>query len=197
MPGTTPTADSLRWLMPALVVAASVALGGGLIARDFYTGASGGEPAPVTASGTTSLAPELQPGSPVVQLSPDAAEHPHDQTVRRLLQAYFDGINGRNYERWKTAVTRGRVRAITEQQFLTDFRSTRDGSILVHRIESAPQGKLRVLLSFTSTQDVADAPPTLPEPCIRWSLSLPLALENGQWKIDTVVSGTVPEYRKC
>ncbi len=180
-----------------LTVAVSLALGGGLLARDLYHERAAQETVPSTPSAVTALPPDKQPGSPLVRLSSDAADHPHDQTIRRLLQAYFDGINGRNYERWKTSVTWGRVRTKSEREWLRDYRSTRDGSIFVHRIESAPEGRMRVLLSFTSTQDVIDAPVTLPEPCIRWWLALPVSLERGHWKIDTVPAGTMPEYKKC
>lgn len=197
MPETSARSEPVLWLTPALVVAASFALGGGLIARDLYQPPSARDTVPVTTAVPSALPMDKQPGSPVVQLSPDAARHPHDQTVRRLLQAYFDGINGRNYERWKTGVTSARIRSKSEREWLADFRSTKDGSIVVHRIESAPEAKLRVLLSFTSTQDVIDAPETLQEPCIRWWLTLPVALENNQWKIDTVVDGTLPEYHRC
>lgn len=188
---------SSRWLAPILIAVASLALAGGLLARDYYQQESAAAAGPVSLPTTTSLSPAQQPGSPLVKLSPDAAQHPHDETVRRLLQAYFDGINGRNYERWKTSVTSERVRAKTQQQWQRDYRSTQDGSILVHRIETAHDETMRVLLSFTSTQAIRDAPVTLPHRCIHWWLALPIALEQGHWKIDTVPPGTVPEMAPC
>lgn len=188
---------TLRWLVPVLIVVLSLAVAGGLLARDHYQRQAPRHTGAVSLPHSPSLALEDQPGSPLVQLTPDAANHPHDETVRRLLQAYIDGINGRNYERWKTAVTAERVRSKPEEQWLVDYQSTKNGSILVHRIETAPEGKLRVLLSFTSTQDVSDAPLQLPEPCVRWWLAWPLALERGHWKIDTVPAGTVPEMARC
>lgn len=198
MPAIVNASVSSRWLVPVLIGVVSFALAGGLLARDLYQRAdSDAAIGPVSLPTTTSLAPEQQPGSPLVKLTPDAARHPHDETVRRLLQAYFDGINGRNYDRWKTSVTSERVRAKTERQWLRDYRSTQDGNILVHRIETAHDDTMRVLLSFTSTQDIRDAPVILPRRCIRWWLALPIALEQGHWKIDTVPPGTVPEMAAC
>lgn len=185
-----------RWLLPVLVVVVALAVAGGVLARDFYQ-----RERPVTTAvelpTSSALEPSEQPGSPKVNLTPDAAQHPYGETVRALLEAYTNGINERNYERWRTSVVQERVRKQPEDQWRRDYRSTRNGSMLVHRIESAPNGTLRMLVSFTSTQDVADAPPTLPQKCIRWSLMLPLAQENGQWKIDTVPRGAPFEYRKC
>lgn len=180
-----------------LVVVVAVAVAGGVLLRDVYQRGVPGEVKPVTAPEASSLAPHEQPGSPLVQLTPDASDHPRDEIVRRLLQAYFDGINGRNYDRWKTSVTSERVRAKPEETWLRDYRSTKDGSILVHRIDTARDGKMNVLLSFTSTQDLRDAPVILQERCIRWWLALPVAVERGHWKIDTVPAGTIPEMAKC
>jgi hypothetical protein len=185
-----------RLLIPVLLAVLAFALGGGLLARELYESAAPGADAPVV-SDSTVVAPEQQPGPPVVQLTDDAARHPRGETVRRLLQTHFDAINGRNYARWKTTVTRERIRDKPRESWLADYRSTRDGSILVHRIERALGGRLSVLVAFTSTQDVADAPPQLPAGCIRWRLRLPVVTENGQWKIGPVPGGAAPERSRC
>jgi hypothetical protein len=106
-------------------------------------------------------------------------------------------INGRSYERWMTTVTADRIRVQPRREWLTAYRSTRDGSIIVRRIETTPDQRLQVLVSFTSTQDPADAPVGLPVACIRWNLALPLQRENGQLKISTVPAGTTPERSAC
>src|SRR5690606_39970432 len=88
----------------------SLAVAGGLIAREFYQER---EPvraqAPVAVPSSTSLAPSEQPGPAEVKLTPDAARHPYGETVRALLEAYTTGINERNYERWKSAVSQERI----------------------------------------------------------------------------------------
>ncbi|SFO86388.1 hypothetical protein SAMN05421810_101228 [Amycolatopsis arida] len=191
------TRVTLPWLVPALVVVVSLAVGGGLLARELYRPPEQPVDAVIATPTSTPLPPDQQPGSPMVRLARGAATHPEGEPVRRLLQAYFDAINGRNYERWKTTVTVERVAVKPKREWLTEYRSTRDGNILVYRIETAPQGRLQVLVAFTSTQDVADAPPGLPATCVHWRLALPVLREGGQWKLDTVPAGTTPEREPC
>ncbi|WP_307849432.1 hypothetical protein [Qaidamihabitans albus] len=192
----TPSNSSLRWLLPVLVVVVSLTVGGGLLTRELYHRPAAGEIA-VSRSATSSLPPGREPGSPRVELTADAAAHPDSERVRQVLQAHFDGINRRDYDLWASTVVEDRIRAQPRREWLANYRSTRDGSILVHRIELAPEERLNVLVGFTSTQDVADAPPELPETCIRWRLTLPLSLEGDRWKLDTVPAGTTPEREKC
>lgn len=189
-----------RWLLPVLVAVVCLAVAGGVLVRDLYQHEQP-ETTAVELPTPSSLKPSEQPGSPAVKLSPDAALHPYGETVRALLESYTNGINSKNYERWMTSVTRERVLGAPEPQWQHDYRSTRNGSILVHRIESAPDDRLRILFSFTSSQDQRDAPEDLRHnpkaTCIHWWLSLPLALENDQWKIAPVPKGTKQLRRVC
>ncbi|WP_158893859.1 hypothetical protein [Amycolatopsis anabasis] len=195
MPATSTT--RLRWLVPALIVVLSLTVGGGLLARELYR-------QPVEELGTadelptsSSLAPEQQPGDPTVKLSADAVLHPHDEDVRDLLQNFFDAINHRNFEQWRDTVTRERLQSRTQSQWEREYETTRDGSIVVHRIEAVGPSALHVLVTFTSTQNVKYAPPELPEGCIRWRLVLPVVQESGRWRVDQVLPGTTPEHEKC
>ncbi|WP_228713886.1 MULTISPECIES: hypothetical protein [Prauserella] len=185
-----------RWLVPVLIVVVSLTVGGGLLAREIYQPPDD-EDVAASQPTTPSLAPEQQPGPGTVQLTADAAAHPEAEPVRQLLQAHFDAINGGDYDLWSTTVVAERVQAQPRREWLANYRSTKDGSIRVHRIEVAPEQRLTVLVGFTSTQDVTDAPPDLPEPCIRWRLAFPLAHEDGEWKLDTVPAGTIPERAAC
>ncbi|UQS26529.1 MULTISPECIES: hypothetical protein [Amycolatopsis] len=191
-----PPAAPPRWLVPVVIVVVSIMVGGGLLARELYRLP---EAAPDAILAQTSPARPLaeQPGPGIVELTPDAAAHPQNATVRGLLQTYFDSINNRDYELWKTAVTRERVQAKPKSTWLNDYRTTKDGSILVYRIDPVTDDELRALVGFTSTQDVKDAPAELPEPCVHWRLVLPLALESGAWKVDTVTGSTTPELSRC
>jgi len=188
----------VRLLVPTVIGVMSLAVAGGLLARELYQErAPVRADIPVTVAPSTSLAPSDQPGSAQVKLTPDAARHPYGEIARKLLQAYTTGINERNYGRWKTAVSQERIAVQPKQAWLEGYRSTRIGSAVLHRIETGPDGSLRILFSFTSTQDEQDAPPDLPAGCIHWQLMLPLVLENDGWKIGSVVPGTVPEARRC
>ncbi|WP_052372348.1 hypothetical protein [Amycolatopsis taiwanensis] len=187
-----------RWLIASLIVVVSLMVGGGLITRELYRRPER-PPAVVVASPSgTTLPPTEQPGSPVVQLTPDAAAHPQHEDVRALLQQYFDSINSINYEAWKNTVTRARVQAKPRSVWESDYRSTKDGSILVYRIDSLPKGNLRVSLAFTSIQDPSAAPKELRASCLRWKLVLPLTLEGGHLRVDAAVTGSpAPEMSRC
>lgn len=186
-----------RWLAPVLILVVSVTVAGGLWVRDLYQRSETSDPGALAVPQSQSLAPHEQPGSSEVQLSTDAARHPHSQTVRGLLQAYIDGINERNYDKWKTSVTLARINDKPEDAWLEAYRSTTNGSVVVHRIETAPDDRLRVLVGFTSTQDAADAPEKFVAECIKWRLVLPLTQEDGHWKIDVTPPGSPVERSRC
>jgi hypothetical protein len=154
----------------------------------------------VTTSNSTppsSTSKPAPPGPPDVRPTPDAAEHPLYPQVRQMLQDYFDGINKRNYAQWRSAVTRIRAQDMAEAKFKADYASTKDGSIVVYRIETAPQQALRVLVSFTSTQSAEDAPQELPKECIEWHVVLPVTKEDNKWRIDVGDGASSPRHEEC
>jgi len=127
----------------------------------------------------------------------DASAHPLYETMRGLLQTYFNAINGRRYELWRTVVSTRRAKLQPEKDWLAAYHSTHDGSIVVYRIESSPTGTAKILLTFTSVQNPADAPLELPEKCIHWKIVFPVDLEDGAWKLDSGPASSVPQHEKC
>ncbi|GGS40916.1 MULTISPECIES: hypothetical protein [Actinokineospora] len=184
------------WLLPAVLLAVMVTAAGGLLARDLYAESTPIVQQPVVPSETPVPRSE-QPGSRAVEGTEDAVRHPMYETVRQLLQTHFDAINGRNYERWMTTVTSAHIKSRPEPDWRAAYRSTQDGSVVVYRIESGPPDQARVMLGFVSTQDVADAPPELPEECIQWHVIYALAVENGAWRIDAGATGASPQHEAC
>jgi hypothetical protein len=184
-------------LIPAVIVVLSMTIGGGLLARELYRPQVAERDVMAALPASSSLPPAQEPGPATVELTADAAVHPQNETVRTLLQAYFDAINKRDYMLWASSVSAERRQSRTRNQWLNDYNSTKDGSILVHRIETPAPGQLRVLVGFTSTQDLSDAPVGLQVGCIHWRLTLPVVLEDARWRIDAVFSGTTPEREKC
>ncbi|MQA12132.1 MAG: hypothetical protein GEU98_27080 [Pseudonocardiaceae bacterium] len=179
-----------------LLVVLAVTVTAAILARNWYGEPDGASAGTGIDAGESSV-PGGEPGPSAVRLTSDARAHPLGENVRRLLSDYFAAINKRDYERWTRTVTTDRVQSLTEQQWLDNYETTKDGSIRVYRIESAPGNTLRVLLGFTSTQDRSQAPADLPVGCIRWRLSLPVAKEAGQWKIDELEPGTKQEKQRC
>lgn len=146
-----------------------------------------GVPAASSAAAPTTTAPSPlgadQPGPRTVTFTADAAQHPDSDMVRALLQRHFDAISLGDYDRWTTTVVRERAEATPEDDWRVQYRSTADGSIVVHRIQARPGGGLTVLLSFTSVQDPADAPKDAPLTCLRWRVSYPVVTESGQLRL--------------
>ncbi|MFD1052062.1 hypothetical protein ACFQ1S_44075, partial [Kibdelosporangium lantanae] len=107
-----------------------------------------------------------QPAAPEsnteVRASADAFQHPQYEQIHQMTQDYFNGVNQHDYNMFKSTLTAQRIGAMPASKFNSDFRSSHDTDIQIYRIEAAPEGRLRMMLGFTSTQDLADAPPTPP-----------------------------------
>jgi hypothetical protein len=185
-----------RWIVPVVLVAVIIAAIGGVAARAIYTQPVEAATAAVLPN-EKPLPPADQPGNATVTATTDAAAHPLYEPVRALLQTYFDSINGHRYEQWRTVVSARRAKLQPQSDWLVAYRSTKDGSIVVYRIETGPTGTARILLSFTSVQDPRDAPLELPERCIRWKVVFPIAVEDGAWKLDSGPTSSAPQHEKC
>lgn len=184
-----------RWLLPVVLVVMIATAVGALAARQLYATPTDSSPAAVLPS-EHRLAPDEQPGDRTVAGTIEATAHPLYDTVRQVLQTFFDAINDKRYDQWRTAVSRN-LGNITEGQWRADYRSTKDGSIVVRRIETGPANTARVLLSFTSVQDPENSPGELGAPCIHWRLVLPFTVENGTWKVDTGLTNAAPQHEAC
>lgn len=184
-----------RWLVPAVVVITGAAVAAGMVGRTIYSRPAEAKGSPVVPS--SSVAGPL-PGSAEVRLSPDAFTHPDRTAVQTVLQKYFDSINERDFAGWRSVVSAQRVATTREAAWLADYETTRDGGMVVQRVESDVVGRrLRVLLSFVSTQDVAKAPPLVPERCVRWRVVYVMVWEDGELKVDLAPESRTPQMEKC
>ncbi|MDQ7804202.1 hypothetical protein Q5425_10695 [Amycolatopsis sp. A133] len=196
---TTPAPSSRqRWLVPVVVVVLSVTVGGGLLARELYRRPD--QPADDTsvAVSTPSTSTGGEPGpADDVRMSDDARAHPQAEAVQRVLRRYFEAINSKQYAQWTTVVTDERAAGQPQGDWKKGVRTTKDSDALVYRIERSSGNSLRVLVGFTSRQDLADAPPFFREPCIKWRLVMPMVIEDKALKIAAVDGGPPPEHEKC
>jgi hypothetical protein len=185
------------WLIPVLVVVIALTAVGAMIARDRYREPEVTPQRTAVLPTTTPMPSAAQPGSPEVVGTEDATAHPLYEQARVLLQTFFDSINSKNYDEWRSSVTRDRADSMPESKWQSDYESSKDGSVVIYRIELGRAGMARVLLTFVSTQDVRKAPPELPVSCIRWHVVFPMTVEDGTWRVDTGSTGLSPQHEKC
>ncbi|GAA1345400.1 hypothetical protein GCM10009660_36260 [Catellatospora bangladeshensis] len=196
-PCGTLVAVSSRFLLPAVLVVAALTAGAGVLARDAYHRPAQAVGDRIAVPSASPVPREAQPGSPAVQLSIDAALHPDGERVREVLQSHFDAINAHDYDRWAGTVTEERVNRTPRARWESDYESSRDGTIQVHRVETVSPTRLRVLMSFVSTQDVAKAPADLPVDCIAWRVVYPLQAEGGSLRVDFGTEGSSSQSAAC
>ena len=165
------------WLIRGVLIAVAVLLVATATGFAVRMAQSESRPAP----GSRSPAPV----SPVVEFSQDALQYPDSARVRQVLQLHFDSINFKGYDQWRATVVEAKKRELPEPTWRDEYATTRDSEILVKRIEPAPDKTLRVLLSFKSTQDQADAPAQLQKPCVHWHVVYPLVREGRVLRLDT------------
>ncbi len=185
--------------MPVVVVVLSVTVGGGLLARELYRQPD--RPADDTSVALSTPSPSSS-GAPAaggddVRMTDDAKRHPQGDAVRRVLQKYFAAINSKQYQQWVAVVTDERAAGQSQSDWRKGVRTTKDSDALVYRIERSSGNSLRVLVGFTSRQNVEDAPLFFREPCIKWRLVMPMVLDGTTLKVDAVDGGPPPEHEKC
>jgi hypothetical protein len=171
-------------LLVVVLVVLVAAVGTGLLLRDLQ-GSAGSRGVRSVGGVVSKNAPPRapEPGPATVVLLEDVALHPDADRIRKVLQKYFDAINTGDYQLWRTAVIPQWARDISESAWHGLYRSTLDGTIVVHRLEPRAGGGLVALTSFTSLQNPTDAPPELPVRCLRWWVSYPLIGEGDQLRL--------------
>jgi hypothetical protein len=181
-----------------VVAAASVA--GGFLARDLYTRPTAIAVTDVTTSVSStprSVPRSEQPGDRTVRLSVDAELHPDGERVRSLVQRYYDAINAHDHQAWTEHVTTEKARRLPAPEWEANYQTTADGSVVVQRIDAASTGRLRVLISFVSTQDVSKSPAELPVDCIRWRVVSPMTEEDGTLRVDIGPEDNTSQFEAC
>lgn len=169
----------LKWGIPLAVVVLLAAGGGGvLLAQQVYYGErESRSPGIESAPGVVGVAQQKVSRSGV-EYSPDAAAYPDQRIIEGLLDNYFDGINRRNYELWKSTVPPSKWRELPLNKWNDDYGSTTDFDMKVHRIDPGQDRSALVMLSFKSDQDIADAPPQAKARCVQWDVVYPVVVDE-------------------
>ena len=163
------------WIFLLVVIVMAGAAGVGFLLRDHRPVTRVGSVNSLGGSIGKRASPTLpEPGPPTVVLADDVTLSPDADRIRKVLQTYFDAINAGDYKLWRSAVIPQWARDTGEPAWRAQYRSTLDGSMVVHRLEPRIGGGLTALMSYTSLQNPADAPPELPVRCLHWWVSYPL-----------------------
>ncbi|TWF91679.1 hypothetical protein [Saccharopolyspora dendranthemae] len=173
----------LKWGIPLAVVVLLAAGGGGvLLAQQVYDDQYGQRDQGVVPVPGTLQKKVSRSG---VEYAPDAAAYPDQKIIEGLLDNYFDGINRKNYELWKSTVPPSKWRELPQSKWTDAYDSTRDLEMKVHRIDPGQDRSAIVMLSFKSEQDLEDAPPQLKAECVHWDVVYPVVVdENGNAVLD-------------
>jgi hypothetical protein len=197
---TDPRRANTWWIAPVLGLVVVLVAVAALIAHSLYhqQATPGAGPA-VAPPSQVSVPGSAQPGPTTVAFAPDFAAYPQQGQLLKVLQTYFNAINDKRYDEWLSVVTPTFAAEQPKDQFLAGYRSTRDGSMFVYRVDPAPENGLLVLVAFTSTQDQADAPAAFPYKCIHWQVVLPVAWDanHKQWQIDAGIAKSSPQGQRC
>lgn len=178
-----------------MVVTAAAAL----LAHSLYHRPAPTAPIPVATGAPSTVPGSAEPGPDTVTVTPDVLRDPVHADVQRVLQTYFDSINNRRYDEWRSVVTENMASRKPRQAFLSGYESTRDGSVLVYRVDRALDGSLRVLLGFHSTQSPADAPKGHQSGCLAWRVVWPMSWDakDATWQVDAGLADTAPQISTC
>ena len=130
-------------------------------------------------------------------MSADASSSPYGKNIFDLLQAYYNAINTGSYVAWEGTATPSLIAQNPESSWDNGYRTVQDTGMYVYRINAAPGNQLRVLISFTSHQDLSAAPPSAKFGCINWQSVLSMVNTKSGWKIDNNSAGGHPIANEC
>jgi hypothetical protein len=113
-------------------------------------------------------------GLPQLEVSADAWSDPLGQSVADALGNYFDAINNHDYAAWVATVTPAFAASNPEAQWEKRYQTSRVGNIRLSRIDQAEPGRLLAMVTFVSTQSVAEAPAGAKSGRVCWGLTFPV-----------------------
>ncbi len=183
-PQASPNRTTLTWLIPITLLIAVCAMVGGLIARQVYAVTKPPSVSHAPATSESSSPTATRPADPnLVFFLPFAKNDPLFGRVQNAIQNYFNATNKHDYSLWRTTMTSDVTQTETQAHWENGNRSTRDSDMTVYRIEATERGA-DVFGSFTSHQELADAPSDLKSKCINWWMVWPMQdVGSGNFRI--------------
>lgn len=126
-------------------------------------------------------------GTPTTPITVASAlvDQPHMDQVAATLAAYFDAIDSRDYDAYRAVLTNTEDRIISEDQFETGYRSTRNSDVRVTGASHDEEGGILASVAFRSHQDARDSPDGT-STCLDWVVAFPMVPVGDQYMIDLV-----------
>jgi hypothetical protein len=115
--------------------------------------------------------------------------------VLSFLNTYFAAINAHNYQRYYGLLDAQQQRGITEHQFRTGYRDTRDSRATLVTLGPAGGGTIAAAVTFTSHQPAADSPSH--SGCTNWNTTLYLRRQGSSYVIGAPPASYHATYQAC
>jgi hypothetical protein len=181
-----------------IIVVAAAAAGAGTWFAIGHARAGGPPPvlpasSPAGASSPASSASTPAPPAGLATLAPAAALYPGAVAIEKVVNRYFQAINGRDYAAYQATQSPGT--AMSESQFLAGFKSTRDSDVLITGITSGFDGRPAADVTFTSRQQPQDGPEG--ETCTNWHVTMYFDGSAGTYTIGAPPNGYKAAYQAC
>jgi hypothetical protein len=181
-----------------IIVVAAAAAGAGTWFAIGHARAGGPPPvlpasSPAAASSPASSASTSAPPAGLATLAPAAALYPGAVAIEKVIDRYFQAINGRDYAAYQA--TQSPDNAMTASQFQAGFESTRDSAVLITGITSGFDGRPAADVTFTSRQQPQDGPEG--ETCTNWHVTMYFDGSAGTYTIGAPPNGYKASYRAC
>jgi hypothetical protein len=152
----------------------------------------------VATSGATtqlSTASSAHTGNSRVSIAPAAASDPLAPAVAALLERRYTDINERNFDDyWKMYTPEYRA-TFNPTEVAAGYRSSADSDIRLTELSTSGDGRLAATVTFTSTQDAADAQNG--QTCTHWTVGFFLKKVGSAYLIDTPPTNYHSKHSAC
>lgn len=151
-------------------------------------------PHPSASASSPSTTPS--PGSSgLVAAAPAVTGQRNERAVLAFLNTYFTAINTHNYQQYYGLLDAQQQRGITQGQFNSGYRKTRDSHATLVALGPAGGGVIAASITFTSHQPAADSPSHTS--CTDWDTTLYLRPQGGSYVIGAPPASYHASYHAC
>jgi hypothetical protein len=156
------------------------------------TSAPSSSPQPSTSTSPPASSPS---SSGLVAAAPGVTGQSDEPAVLAFLNRYFTAINTHNYQQYYGLLDTQQQRGITERQFRTGYRATRDSRTTLVTLGPAGGGTVAASVTFTSHQPAAGSPSH--SSCTDWDTTLYLRHQGGSYVIGAPPASYHASYHAC